>query len=341
MEDALNDQIIMMRCLRKRMPIGFDLISVKTGKEGLEKTEKDKFDLLLLDYRLPDMTGLELLETLQKRHLQIPIIFVTSKGNEKIAVEAMKLGVRDYLVKDEIDSNRLVENIRNIIVESALPPEVNPEVAKHIAELFSTSTTLKIEILNILETYPKSKIPFLELISTLKELAETNFLEAKPSHSVVACPSCGSLTANPSLQCPDCGSVLLDKGEALEHLSCGYVDFRTKFDKGDSVCPKCKKKLKILGVDYRRVESWYKCLNGHFFGRPILSFACSECGEKFTLDEAALKTLYYYRLTKRGRQRLRLGLLENILVEKDNQPDHEINTERIKLILKTRMDTRR
>ncbi len=246
----------------------------------------------------------------------------------------MKLGVRDYLVKDEIDSDHLIETIRNIIVESALPKNVDPEAAKQIVELFSASDTLRVEVHSTLETYPKSEIPHLKLVSTLRELAETDFIEAKPSRSVIVCPSCGSLTATLHLQCPDCGSVLLGKGDALEHLSCGHVDFRAAFDKGGSTCPKCKKRLKILGVDYRKVESWYKCSNDHFFGRPILSFKCSECGEKFTLEEAMLKTLYHYGLTEEGRQRLRLGLLETAFAEKGNQPDCEIDAEQNKLILK-------
>ena len=61
------------------------------------------------------MSGIELLSELQKRKVHTPIIFVTSKGSERIAVEAIKLGVIDYIVKDDIGTNRLIDSITEII----------------------------------------------------------------------------------------------------------------------------------------------------------------------------------------------------------------------------------
>jgi CheY-like chemotaxis protein len=114
-EDDPNDQLIMKRALEKNLPIDFDLTTTSTSQEGLNEVEKKKFDLLLLDYMLPTMTGIELLNELQKRKVHTPIIFVTSKGSEKIAVEAIKLGVIDYIVKDEIGTTRLIDSITEII----------------------------------------------------------------------------------------------------------------------------------------------------------------------------------------------------------------------------------
>jgi CheY-like chemotaxis protein len=114
-EDDPNDQLIMKYALEKNLHLDFDLTTVSTGQEGLNEVENKKFDLLLLDYMLPAMTGIELLTELQKRKVHTPIIFVTSKGSEKIAVEAIKLGVIDYIVKDEIGTSRLIDSITEII----------------------------------------------------------------------------------------------------------------------------------------------------------------------------------------------------------------------------------
>ena len=89
------------------------------------------------------------------------------------------------------------------------------------------------------------------------------------------------------------------------------------------MCPKCGKKLKVLGVDFRKVEPWYSCSNGHFFGRPFLSFKCSICGEKYTLDEAIIKMLYMYQLADKGNQLLQLGLLDTELLDTENQLKHQ------------------
>ena len=60
-EDEPNDQLIMKHSLDKNLHIEFDLTTVSTGQEGLNEVEKKKFDLLLLDYMLPAMTGIEFL----------------------------------------------------------------------------------------------------------------------------------------------------------------------------------------------------------------------------------------------------------------------------------------
>jgi CheY-like chemotaxis protein len=322
-EDNPNDQLILKHSLENNLPLDFDLTTVGTGKEGLDEIEKKKFDLIVLDYMLPAMTGIEFLNELQKRQIQTPIIFVTSKGSEKIAVEAMKFGVLDYIVKDEISSNRLTESIREIITKSSLPDEVDMETAKQIAALFAESSIIQTDVVETLNSEPKSQIPSEKLVSVLKKMVEVGILKAKPSRSVVACPSCGSLTASLRLQCPECGDVQLKKGESLEHLTCGHIDFDSMFEKGDGelVCPKCEKKLKMIGVDYRRIKSWYKCSQNHFFGQPVAGFICSFCKKDFTLENARLEMLQEYQLTEKGSDMLRLGLLGTGMTEKSEKSE--------------------
>ncbi len=313
-EDSIDDQLILRRSIQKRLKIDFDLVIVETGKACLKTLEEDMIDLLILDNQLPQMTGIEILKEMRNRHISTPVIFVTGSGNEKIAVEAMKLGCRDYIAKDEINSGYLEEAITKIVFESVLPEEINPKIARLIINLFLSSPIIQIGILKVLISKPNSQISVSDLISTLDKLAKLSFLEAEPLHSIAACPSCESLTSTILLECPECRSLQLIKGDALEHLDCGCIDFRFKFENKEKelVCPKCTKIMKQIGVDYRRVGSWYKCLNKHFFGQPILAFKCIECNEEFTLDKAILKMLNQYRLTEKGRKRLRLSLVKNV-----------------------------
>lgn len=314
-EDSIDDQVILRRSLQKRLKIDFDLVIVETGKDCLKTLEEDKINLLILDNQLPLMTGIEILKEIRNRQISTPVIFVTGSGNEKIAVEAMKLGCRDYIPKDEINSGRLEEAIRKILFESALPEEVNPKIAKLIISLFLSSPIIQIGILKVLISKPNIQISVSDLISTLEKLDKLGFLKAEPLCSVTACPSCGSLTSTILLKCPECRSLQLIKGDALEHLDCGCIDFRFKFENKERelVCPKCMKRMEQIGVDYRRVGSWYKCSNKHFFGQLILAFKCIECNEEFTLDKAILKMLNQYRLTEKGHQQLQLGMVKNVL----------------------------
>lgn len=317
-EDNPDDQLILKRSLKEKMSINYDLITADTATKGLNKIEKENFDLLISDYRLPDMTGIELIQELKKRSLKTPTILLTSKGSENIAVEAMKLGVKDYIVKEDLASKRLVDSINDILLKAALPDTVNLETAKSIATLFDKTPIIHIDSVNTLMSNPRSEIPTEQLTSTLRTLADIDIVEEEPSRSVIACPDCGSLDATLYLECPECESTQMNKEEALEHFDCGNIDFRSKFDKGEGslVCPKCGKKLKVIGVDYRKIENWYSCSNKHFFGQPNLKFVCSKCDGRFSLEETRVDMLHNYKLTKRGSQLLKLGVKATELKEK-------------------------
>ena len=73
------------------------------------------FDLILLDYLLPDIDGLHLIAKLKALNLDFPIIVLTGQGDEEIAVEMMKAGAADYLVKSKIEPDNLAKAIRNAI----------------------------------------------------------------------------------------------------------------------------------------------------------------------------------------------------------------------------------
>ena len=70
------------------------------GKDVLSRLKRSSDVLLLLDFRLPDMTAKELVEMIYASNSSIPFIIMTGYAEVKTAVELMKLGARDYLIKD-------------------------------------------------------------------------------------------------------------------------------------------------------------------------------------------------------------------------------------------------
>ena len=72
-------------------------------------------DLILLDYRLPDIDGLQLIADIRSLDLNLPLIVLTGQGDEKIAVEMMKAGAADYLAKSAIEPNSLARSISSAI----------------------------------------------------------------------------------------------------------------------------------------------------------------------------------------------------------------------------------
>ncbi|HAL57712.1 MAG TPA: hypothetical protein DCP63_14895 [Bacteroidetes bacterium] len=97
-----------------KMTNSFVVRSCESGEKATEILRKESFDVILLDNRMGDMTGLEVLQWMQNEKIQTPVIMVTAAGSEAVAVEAMKLGVYDYLRKDQLDVERLSMAIKSV-----------------------------------------------------------------------------------------------------------------------------------------------------------------------------------------------------------------------------------
>jgi len=103
-EDNSADVVIMKKVLDDIFPQGYDLINTPVGSSGLTKLKNEYYDFVILDYKLPRMTGLEILNEMKNNDIDIPAIVVTGQGDDETAVKALKMGAYDYLVKGNLDS---------------------------------------------------------------------------------------------------------------------------------------------------------------------------------------------------------------------------------------------
>jgi DNA-binding response OmpR family regulator len=78
---------------------GYEVTTASTGTEGLSFLESHPFDLLYLDIRMPDISGLELLKTIHEKYPDLPVILFTAQPDLNSAVEALRRGATDYLLK--------------------------------------------------------------------------------------------------------------------------------------------------------------------------------------------------------------------------------------------------
>jgi len=78
---------------------GFEVIEAETGTDTLKKAKEHQIDVILLDMKLPDMTGIEVLRELKQASIDTPVIMMTAFGDIELAVEAMQLGADNFRTK--------------------------------------------------------------------------------------------------------------------------------------------------------------------------------------------------------------------------------------------------
>ncbi|WP_291861063.1 sigma-54 dependent transcriptional regulator [Marinilabilia sp.] len=99
-----------------------EVVLAENGPDGLEKFEADKYDVILLDIKMPEMDGMEVLDKMMESSPDIPVIMISGHGNIDTAVEAIKKGAYDFIEKP-LDLNRLLVTIRNGLDKKELVTE--------------------------------------------------------------------------------------------------------------------------------------------------------------------------------------------------------------------------
>jgi DNA-binding NtrC family response regulator len=101
---------------------GFSVEVAQNGLEAIEKIEKEIFDLVLSDLKMPEMDGMELLKMIKGTRPEMPVIMMTAYGSIDTAVEAMKIGANDYITKP-VDLRDLLLRISKVHMENLLLQE--------------------------------------------------------------------------------------------------------------------------------------------------------------------------------------------------------------------------
>src|SRR4029453_18293443 len=101
--DSKEMRMIVVRTLRQAGFNGHDVVEAENGKEGLEKTREVKPDLVLSDWNMPEMTGIEFLKALRGSGDATPFCFVTSEGSEEMRAMAGEAGALGLIAKPFTD----------------------------------------------------------------------------------------------------------------------------------------------------------------------------------------------------------------------------------------------
>ncbi|MGC1454331.1 MAG: response regulator, partial [Nitrospirota bacterium] len=97
MEDDPGLSLILKKHLERR---GYSVDLAADGEQGLKMVDAGQYDVLLVDYHMPVLSGIDVIRGLSSKGIPVPVIMLTGEGSESVAVEALKVGASDYIVKD-------------------------------------------------------------------------------------------------------------------------------------------------------------------------------------------------------------------------------------------------
>lgn len=125
-DDSPEDRFLYKRLLKRDQDNQFDIVEVENAWDGLAYTQKNLIDCVLLDYNLPDASGINFIESFKQQSLfpDAAIVMITGQVNTMHAVTAMKEGAQDYLSKGDLNETIFVKTVLNAIERSRLQGQV-------------------------------------------------------------------------------------------------------------------------------------------------------------------------------------------------------------------------
>src|SRR5437899_2875636 len=129
-EDDPADALIVTRALQNVFLMRFRITTVQRLTQGLELLAEKHFDVALLDLSLPDSNGVATFERLRTEAPELPLIVLTGNEDDRLAVQILRKGAQDYLLKDQIPGQLLAKAIRYAIDRHRVRMELNSRAAK-------------------------------------------------------------------------------------------------------------------------------------------------------------------------------------------------------------------
>lgn len=124
-DDDITYANVTQQYLTKFAGKKFNILWKQDGASALEELQRNNsIDIILMEYYLPDKNGLELAKAIREEKVETPIIFLTTTKDVRVAIEAMKIGVEEYLLKEEVGETFLPRTILNVLDKVELKKQI-------------------------------------------------------------------------------------------------------------------------------------------------------------------------------------------------------------------------
>jgi len=129
-EDNLGDAYLIQEQFKSSKTYEYYLTHVEYLADAISAITQDSYDVILLDLSLPDGQGLETLKTLKEHSWEVPIVILSGLNNEKLAIQAVRQGAQDYLVKGYVTGETLVHALRYAIERKFIEEQLKTKTAQ-------------------------------------------------------------------------------------------------------------------------------------------------------------------------------------------------------------------
>ena len=126
-DDCEDDRAMYERTLRDANTQQLSVMHAESGEEGLLLLEEHPMDCVLLDYSLPGKNGINILRTIRANFPYLAVVMLTGHGNEAIAVEVMKSGAQDYIIKNNINKESLYRTVSRAIAQCSMVQRIEEQ----------------------------------------------------------------------------------------------------------------------------------------------------------------------------------------------------------------------
>jgi DNA-binding NarL/FixJ family response regulator len=325
--------------IRKNIGNSIQIESCLSANEAEKKLREETFDAILCDSKLSDP---HIVSIFKEYSSKIPIVAISVSDDPKLVQLATKAGAVDFIVKNDAGVKWIPRSLHTVTNEWRKRASLssitrileNPNSKKVLKYFLDSKGPIKQEIHSNLIYDHKSDNVITDVGNVLESLVNAGYIVKRPIELVLACSRCNSVNVTQHYLCHNCKSSDFVKDAVLEHNKCGYADLEYKFRNRDAlICPKCNKELKLIGVDYFKMDSAYGCrVCKNIFGTPEIRCQCNDCGlANFGISEGKWTQLHSYqviqdKLGKIKQSIISLTSLEEFLLERGFKTDSNVNT---------------
>ena len=198
-----DERLVRWSLVQKMTRWGYEVVEAESGAAGLRALTEESPDLLLLDMKLPDAKGTDVLENLRKNWPELPVVMITAFGVIEDVVTAMRRGAYDFITKP-IDDAKLRSTVVHALEAAALKKKIAAyreiEKTKHISGPIVGETPVMRQLLDVVKKLAESETSIILLLGesgTGKDLfAQTLHLWSRRSEAPFLAINCSAIPAN-------------------------------------------------------------------------------------------------------------------------------------------------